>query len=156
MNVRLVDRKPVEVAYLRHTGPYGEAVGVFWKEKVYPWMAQNNLLGASRFGVGHDDPSVTAHDKCRYDACVEVPPGFAVHGGAQKTTLPGGRYAVLPFRGTATEVGAAWDALLSDWLPSSGLQLGSLPCIEHYPPKANYDSTSGGFECELCIPVVPL
>ena len=156
MNVRLVDRKPVEVAYLRHNGPYGEAVAVFWKEKVYPWMAQNNLLGASRFGVGHDDPSVTEHDKCRYDACVEVPPGFAVHGGAQRTILPGGRYAVLPFRGTAAEVGAAWDALLRDWLPSSGLQLGSLPCIEHYPPKSNYDSTSGRFECELCIPVVPL
>src|SRR5690349_20016632 len=38
MNVRLIERKPQAVAYLRHTGAYGPAIGRFWMETVAPWM----------------------------------------------------------------------------------------------------------------------
>jgi AraC family transcriptional regulator len=70
--------------------------------------------------------------------------------------LPGGRYAVLDFKGTAAEIGAAWGALMGQWLPSSGLQLDSRPCYEYYGPASSFDPVSGMFDCELCIPVVPL
>ena len=49
MNVKLVDRDPVHVAYLRHTGAYGQAVGRFWMQTVAPWMGTNNLFGRERF-----------------------------------------------------------------------------------------------------------
>ena len=39
MKVKLVDREPVHVAYLRHTGAYGPAIGKFWMQVVAPWMA---------------------------------------------------------------------------------------------------------------------
>ena len=39
MKVKLIDRDPVHVAYLRHTGPYGPAIGLFWMNAVAPWMA---------------------------------------------------------------------------------------------------------------------
>ncbi|HEU4781136.1 MAG TPA: AraC family transcriptional regulator, partial [Steroidobacteraceae bacterium] len=39
MNVKLVEREPVQVASLRHTGPYGPRLSKFWKESVAPWMA---------------------------------------------------------------------------------------------------------------------
>ena len=70
MKVRLIDREPVHVAYLRHTGPYGPPIGDFWMETVAPWMATNNLIGRERFGISLDDPSVTKPAQCRYDACV--------------------------------------------------------------------------------------
>jgi AraC family transcriptional regulator len=53
-------------------------------------------------------------------------------------------------------VNQAWAALLRDWLPSSGLQLDARPCFEYYPTDAKYDSKTGTFECDICIPVVPL
>jgi AraC family transcriptional regulator len=156
MNVRLVDRDPVEVAYLRHTGAYGAPLSRFWQETVYPWMTANNLIGAPRFGVSLDDPSVTHPQKCRYDACVAVSKETTLAGKPMRKRLPGGRYAVLAFRGSAADIGIAWDHLLRDWLPTSGLQLDSRPFFEHYSPDARFDRNTGQFECELCVPVAPL
>src|SRR5262245_9561537 len=45
MNVKLIERQPIRVAYMRHTGPYGEPIGRFWKEQVAPWMATDGLMG---------------------------------------------------------------------------------------------------------------
>lgn len=157
MNVRLIDRAPATVAYLRHLGPYGESIARFWQERYIPWALMHKLgHGHARYGLSHDDPQVTAPEQCRYDACAEVAPDFVPAGGALKATIPGGRYAVLSFRGTAGEVGDAWAALLRDWLPGSGLQLDARPCFEYYPRNAAFDWETGVFECELCIPVAPL
>jgi len=156
MNVRLIDRQPVTVAYLRYIGPYGAPISTFWQKVYYPWAAANNLLDKARYGISHDDPGVTVAEQCRYDAGVEVDPNFIVPGEAFKTTLPGGRYAATRFKGTADQVNQAWAALLRDWLPSSGLQLDARPCFEYYPTDAQYDSKTGAFECDICIPVVPL
>lgn len=156
MKVTLIDRAAVDVAYLRHLGPYGAPIARFWQERVYPWLAANGLQDRPRYGISHDDPGVTAAGKCRYDACVEVPAELALSGDAFRTRLPGGRYACLGFKGTAADVGEAWSALLRDWLPSSGLQLDARPCFERYPADATFDPRTGVFECEICIPVVPL
>jgi AraC family transcriptional regulator len=157
MKVTLVDRQPATIAYLRHLGPYGKPIARFWQETYVPWAVMNKL-GAdhARYGISHDDPSITAPEQCRYDACAEVPSDFMATGGALKTTIPGGKYAVLKFKGTVGQVGEAWSALLRDWLPSSGLQLDARPCFEYYPKGAAYDCETGEFECEIYIPVVPL
>ena len=156
MNVKLIDRNDTPIVYLRHVGPYGQPVFAFWQQTVYPWLATNGLLGQPRYGISHDDPSITAPDQCRYDACVEAPPQFVPSGSAFKTTLPGGRYAALGFKGTAAEAEQAWMALLRDWLPASGLQLDARPSFEYYSQNARYDPKTGAFECEICVPVIPL
>ncbi len=156
MKVTLIDRAPTSVAYLRYTGPYGEPVSRFWQEAAYPWLLENGLLGQARYGISHDDPSVVESDLCRYDACAEVPPQFKPLGKVLTTTVPGGRYAVLHFKGTIEGVGEAWNRLLRNWLPSSGLQLDSRPCFEYYPKDSTYDPQTGVFDCDICIPVAPL
>lgn len=157
MNVKLIDRQPATVAYLRHLGPYGEPISRFWQETYVPWAVMNRLgRDHARYGISYDDPSITAADQCRYDACAEVAPDFIATGGALKATIPGGKYAMLQFKGTVKQVGEAWTALLRDWLPSSGLQLDARPCFEYYPKGAAYDPQTGVFECEICIPVIPL
>lgn len=157
VKVRLIDRQPATVAYFCHLGPYGEPIARFWRETYVPWAVMNKL-GAdhARYGISHDDPSITAPEQCRYDACAEVSPDFMATGGALKKTIPGGKYAVLHFKGTVEHVGDAWAALLRDWLPSSGLQLDGRPCFEYYPKGAVRDGKTGEFECQICIPVAPL
>lgn len=156
MNVKLIEREPVHVAYLRHTGPYGEAIGLFWQQQVAPWMMTDGLMGKARYGISHDDPSVTDPAQCRYDACVEVPVSYVPSGRALTTTLPGGRYAAMAFKGTTPQIVVAWQQLLGRWLPSSRLQLDNRPCFEFYPLGSSYDPVSGVYECQLCIPVAPL
>lgn len=157
MHVTLTDRQPASVAYFRHLGPYGDTISRFWQETYVPWAVMNRLgPDHARYGISHDDPSITAPEQCRYDACAEVAPDFVANGGAIKATIPGGKYAVLRFKGSAAEVGEAWAALLRDWLPSSGMQLDGRPCFEYYPKGSWFDGKTGAFECELCIPVIPL
>lgn len=156
VNVRLIDRPPVRMAYLRYQGAYGPALGRFWAETFNPWLATQALGPVARFGIGHDDPSLVAPEHCRYDAGVAVPDTWLPNGGALVTELPGGRYAALDFEGTAAEIGAAWAAMMGRWLPGSGLQLDARPCFEHYGPASTFDVSTGVFDCELCIPVAPL
>lgn len=156
MKVKLVDREPVHIAYLRYTGPYGPAVGRFWMEKVAPWMATNNLFGRERFGIGLDDPAVTRPEQCRYDAGVDSPVGEVLAGKPNHKVIPGGRYACMSFEGTSADMPAAWDTMLRDWLPTSGLQLDARPFFESYPRDARYDPKTGAFTCDICVPVRPL
>jgi len=155
-NVSLIDMPATPVAYFRHVGAYGPPVSHFWMERVAPWMGQNKLFGRVRYGIAHDDPSITEPAKCRYDACVVAEPNEVLSGQPLRTTLPGGRYACSRFEGTVEQIDAAWQRLLSGWLPTSGLQLDSRPLLEHYPIESAFDPQTGVFDCNLCIPVQPL
>ncbi len=154
--VKIIDRDPVHVAYLRYTGPVGPAIGTFWMQTVAPWMDTNNLLGRPRFGVSLDDPTVTKDGNIRYDACVASPREEVLSGNPQRKVIAGGKYAVLKFKGTGAEIGDAWFALLRDWLPKSGMQLDARPFFEHYPVDGEYDEKTGAFTCEICVPIAPL
>ena len=156
MKVKVVDFPATRVAYLRTVGPVGATVGTFWRETVLPWIAANGLADQPRYGIGLDNPAVTAPEKCRYDACVEVLGDFIVSKPAAITVLPAGRYAVRSFKGTPATINDAWNEVFRDWLPSSAMQIDPRPCIEYYPAKQPVDMQTGAFECELWVPVKPL
>jgi AraC family transcriptional regulator len=156
MKIEIIERKPTTIVCLRRVGPYGEPISTFWQQTVYPWMVTNSLLGQPRYGVSHDDPNVVDPAQCRYDAGCEAPSTLTAPGSAQKTTIPGGKYAAFSFKGTASQIEEAWTAMLRDWLPTSGLQLDGRPMFEYYPQDSSYDPKTGVFDCKLCIPVVPL
>jgi AraC family transcriptional regulator len=156
MKVKVIERKPLKVTYLRHVGPYGQPLAEFWQRTVYPWMAANDQLGQPRYGISLDDPTITAADKCRYDAGVEVRGKIMVPGDSHTTTIQGGRYAVTAFRGTVEQIGSVWASMLREWLPSSGMQLAARPFLEYYPPDATFDPKTGVFSCDIAIPVTSL
>ena len=155
-NVTLIDMPPTAIAYHRHTGPYGQPVNRFWMERVAPWLAENKLFGRERFGIGHDDPTITDPAKRRYDAGVAADPKEVLSGQPMRTVLPGGRYACMRFEGTVGDIDAAWQRLLGGWLPGSGLQLEARPLLEHYPVDSKFDPETGIFDCDICIPVKTL
>jgi AraC family transcriptional regulator len=119
-------------------------------------METNNLLGRERYGISLDDPSVTKDAEMRYDACIAVAEAEALTGNPQRKIIPGGKYAAMSFKGTGADIPAAWDALLRDWLPGSGMQLDSRPFFEYYPPDGFFDPKTGTFGCDICVPVAPL
>lgn len=153
MKIEIAERQPVKVAYLRYTGPLGEPLGRFWRNTVAPWLGDHGLIDCPRFGVTLDNPMSTPPEKCRYDACVELPRGLTLPD-AEETTIPGGRYAITHFKGTGAQIGAAWDAFVdavrADTANREDTQRHP---FEHYPRGASFDVKSGVFACELCLPI---
>jgi len=156
MKVEIIDRTPTAIVCLRCVGPHGEPISAFWQQTIYPWMAASGLLQQPRYGISHDDPNVVDPAQCRYDAGCEAPANLTAPGNAQKTTIPGGKYAAYSFKGTVGQIEEAWTAMLRDWLPASGLQLDGRPMFEYYPQGSSFDPASGVFDCKLCIPVAPM
>jgi AraC family transcriptional regulator len=156
MKVDIIELPAVKVAYIRKIGSYGAEIGAFWRTTFGPWLDVSGLSHQACYGISHDDPSVTPADKCRYDACAEVPDDFRPTGPASLAELPGGRYAVTKYIGTSQDISGAWMEFFREWLPSSGLQCDARPCFEYYPPDLRMDPKTGVFECDLCIPVCSL
>jgi AraC family transcriptional regulator len=156
MDVKVIDRRPTRIVYLRYVGPYGRPLATFWQTRVIPWMRTRGLLGRVMIAISHDNPNVTAPEKCRCDVGVAIDEDFVATGDEHITTVPGGRYAAAHFFGTPDGMPAVWQGLLRDWLPKSGMQVDGRPMFEHYPADARFDEKTGAFECEVTIPVVPL
>jgi AraC family transcriptional regulator len=151
--IAVVERQAVRVAYLRYTGAPGEPLRRFWRSAFAPWLADYGLVDCPRYGVTLDDPQRAPPDPCRFDACVELPPGLSIPDAAE-ATVAGGRYAVTHFKGTADELGPAWRGFL-DAFRNSGARLDeSRPPLEHHPRGAPHDARSGIFACELCLPML--
>ncbi len=156
MKVDIIDLPAVKVAYIRKIGSYGVDVGRFWAATFNPWLNANGLARQACYGISHDDPSITPADKCRFDACAEIPQGFLPSPPASIAELPGGRYAITKYVGTSAGISDVWMEFFRAWLPSSGLQCDARPCFEYYPPDVRMDPKTGIFECDLCIPVCAL
>ena len=152
MNINIVERAPARVAYLRYTGPFGEPLGRFWRGTVAPWLADLGLIDCPRYGVPLDDVRNTPADHCRYDACVELPPGLTLPDAAQ-TTIADVRYAVTHLKGTGADIGPAWGAFFAARDRHRPDRDSTRLPFEHYPRGATFDHRTGTFVCELCIPV---
>ncbi len=158
MQVRLKTLPASQLAYLRHTGPYGDpAIGRAW-ERFGIWCAQRDLLPSWRamIGVSQDNPEITPADKLRYDCCIAVDAGFKPGGEIGVQHFPGGKYACAPFKGTGADIHAAWMELYGQWLPQSDWQADDKPGIKWYGADFAMDPATGVFDCLLCVPVRPL
>ena len=157
VQVQMKDVPTQHVAYMRYVGPYGpHGIPELW-ERFSRWMAGRDLRMADtvRLGIAYDDPSVTAAEKLRYDACVVVPPHFTADRWVNLMDVPGGRFAVAPFVGSPRDITRAWDSVFSTWLPQSGFQPDDRPCFEMYRGNPFVDDKRT-FRCDLYMPVRPL
>jgi AraC family transcriptional regulator len=158
MRIQVRELPAHHVAAMRYVGPYG-ATGIpeLWR-RLGKWIAAHGLGSPATItlGVAHDDPSITAPDKTRYDACVVVPPDFRPDRLVQLADIPGGRYAVARFAGSAHQIVEAWDRVFAGWLPGSGYEPDDRPCYELYRGDPCLPGATDRFRCDLCLPVRPL
>lgn len=129
--IRTVD--PMNVLFVRRTGPYyqaaGEAFGVLCQ-----FAGPRGLLGpmSRMIGISHDDPHVTDESKFRYDACVTIDHEVKPEGDVGLKTIAGGKYAVFLHAGPYERFQQTYDQIFKNWLPGSGERLREEPCFELY------------------------
>ena len=159
-NVEVKDMPELEVAYVRHIGPYQGDSELFASlfEKLMTWAGPRGLIRfpeTQMMTVYYDDPEITEDAKLRVDACITVPVNTPVEGEIGRMAIPGGKYAVAHFELKDDEYGDAWNTLFGGWLPESGYQPADGPSYELYlnDPKQHPE---GKCIVDICVPVKPL
>lgn len=122
---------PGHLAYIRVTGPYGENYQPAC-EKLFGWAGPRGLAGNTCIFVYHDNPEITAAEKCRTDICLVLDEPVETAQGIELKSFDGGEYAFI--RKTITnhsQYAPAWDELMGQ-LVKSGLDSDDRPCFELY------------------------
>lgn len=144
------------VAYVRHIGPFGQIPQAF--DRLMRWAGPRGLVrfpDTKILAVYHDSPDITETDKLRSDACITVTEGTRVEGEVGLLRIPGGKFAVGHFEIAPDRFGDAWNALMGEWLPSSGWQPDDRMCYEVYLNEPR-QHPQGKFIVDICEPVRPL
>ena len=135
MNLKpeIVTFKPVRVLFLRGLGKYEETPKEVWPA-IETYGREKDLIKPTtrRFGISHDDPTITPEEKVRYDACFEVEPNIQADGKFGIQIIPGGKFAVFTHYGDCRTIGNTYDAIYHEWLPTSGYKLCNAPHFDEY------------------------
>jgi AraC family transcriptional regulator len=160
MDVRVEEIPEMDVAYVRHIGPYkGDAAlfeGLF--NRLMSWAGPRGLMRPPETQiliVYHDDPGITDEAKLRTSVCITVPEDTEVSGEVGKMKVPSGRYARARFELADDQYEQAWTAVYGQWLPGSGYQPDDRPPFELYLNNPS-EHPEGKAIVEICIPVRPL
>ncbi|KTD44831.1 AraC family transcriptional regulator [Legionella quateirensis] len=134
MNVTIENIQARRLAVLEHRGD-PQTVGDSVNQLISWAKAQIISLkpkAGEAFGFGYDDPQTTPPEEFRFDLGITVPEQLKIEGKIIEKRLPAGRYAIAVHKGSRNNISDTVYGLYRDWLPTSGEELGDLPCIFCY------------------------
>lgn len=118
MDVTIVQQPELRVAGIRHIGAYQEIGREFGR--LGGLLKGPPPPGSQMIAIYYDDPAVTALDQLRSDAALTLPGQTRSPDGLIESRIPAGRYARAVHKGGYEGLPGAWNALKTEWLPSSG------------------------------------
>lgn len=137
--------RSLTIAYIRQTGPYGEANRALM-ERLKRILSEKGLLDRSSviLGVALDDPSLVPAHQLRYDVGLVIQSGQ--NTGLATRTIADGPYAIFEAPHTRAGVQGLWQRLpaLVSALPVDA----GRPVIERYAAHM-----VARHRCELCVPL---
>ena len=129
---RLINLRPVHVAFRRHVGPYEDVPESLFDE-LERWAARRRFrLPRIWAGIGHDAPIATPPGKLRFDATLIVPGPFEPSGLIGCQLLAGGPHAVTTHVGPYETLGAAYAQIFPRLAAFKEYDVVALPALEVY------------------------
>lgn len=160
IKVEVKDMPELNVAYIRHIGPYKGDSLLFKNlfDKLMQWAGSRDIFqipGTLVLVVYHDDPKIAEENNLRTSACITIPDDMSIDGEIGKMIVPGGKFAVARFEIGGDEFENAWDMLYGGWLPESGYQPDDRLCYEicYNNPDEHKENKH---IIDICIPIKPL
>jgi AraC family transcriptional regulator len=132
--VTLKHLSPIDVAFIRHTGPY-EDVDTRLFDKLILWAKDKNIYRTDHIllGVGHDAPSITSKERLRFDCCIEVDQPFQSEGEISYQRLEGGKFAAVTYVGPyGLDMKHAYQILFQGIQLNKNIEFLGLPVLEIY------------------------
>lgn len=131
-SVEILEQPARRLAGLAHQGNYLEIGKVF--EQLSAIFASRDLWrhAEGMIGVYYDDPWSVPEPDLRSFGAISVDEEFVMADPMTELRLPGGRYAVMHYKGPYSDLKGAYDYLYGEWLPKSGQEAGDHPPVEIY------------------------
>lgn len=156
MHFRYVYMRPTPVLYFGATGPYEESAQQAW-DRLLGWLdADRRGLGHPRgYGIFRQDETSSEPHMIRYDACIELKPGFSADpsNGIVRRVTPHGAYALARLKGCHRQIGESFRRIREQWSETDAIVIDTeRPYMEIY---LNDPATTPPDELltQLCVPV---
>lgn len=146
------------VAYTQIIESYSTGIPKAW-ERLFQFLQPRGLIGYDTIllGIPYNNPGITPREKCRYRACVTVPPNVTLsHSDVKTSDLLEALYAVYHFNGTREDVWEAYSFFYGEWLIQSGYLPDEKPLLEIYPASLMSDCSQNNLTYDIAIPVVEM
>jgi AraC family transcriptional regulator len=150
--VSIEHRVPERVVALHHAGDYMNIGMTF--EKLTIWAAGQGLVTPSTrsFGIYYDDPAAVRKAELRADACIALTRDVPLPPPYREMHTPGGRCALLVYKGPYSDLEAPYAWLFGTWLPASGEEPAHAPSFEEYLNDARTTPPSELLTA-ICLPL---
>lgn len=110
----------MDVLFIRKKGCYDKSAWEAWDAMVDFIHAHKKDASQVRcFSVPNDDPSITAEEKLRFDACVLGMPELKSHSEIGSRIIKGGKYAIFNFQGPYERLDETFSHIFAKWVPNS-------------------------------------
>lgn len=129
MPVQILNRPALRIAAVRHKGPPQEIGAAF--DRLMAWAGPKGVVMPPAVGVAVYLSDMTSVPPADQQALAGLTVGPDVQGDdvVEIHQVPGGKQAVLLYKGPYAQIGKGYQELFS-WLPTSGETPAHLPCFE--------------------------
>lgn len=147
---RFADLAPIIVAGLadRYNRKTKGSIPQLWQRFAPCIGTIEGRVGSDTFGVCYNCGPDGSFD---YLCGVQVAGSRSVPDGMTAVEIPRRSFVVFSHRGHVSHLSATWQAIFSDWLPTSGCTLDEEPNFERYAEA--FDPVAGTGLVEIWIPL---
>ncbi len=107
-STRVTELRPIEVAFLRHTGPYDQVDGGLWGHDRQHLAELGHSTDGLPLGIAQDPPHITPPERLRFDAGWTIDRDLPPECGLGQQTVGGGTFAVTTYVGPFSRIGHAY------------------------------------------------
>jgi len=154
MEPKIKTIEPIEVLYVRKTGPYVKSAQEAWSA-IAEYIKKKGISGEKirSLGISHGDPQTDDANKLLYDACIFFEGDMQPEGEVKKQTIEGGLYAIFTHKGPYDGLQKIYGEIFQEWLPASGKKIKNTPMFEDYVVYRMTEKDPSKWITDIYVPI---
>ncbi len=156
MRFQYVYMRPTPVLYSGATGSFEQSAQQAWNTMLGWLDADQRRLGSPRgFGIFREDETSSEPQIYRYDACIELKPGFSADpsNGIVRRVTPHGAYALARIKGSHRRIGETFRLICEEWSESDAIVIDRERPFMHIYLNDPATTPADELIAQLCVPV---
>jgi len=152
VKVKVKNTKPMRIAYIEHTGDYGQVPFDRYFSKLFGWAKENKAKpGFRTMGIYYDNPEKTAPEQCRCEIAIPIRSNPPTGEEVKVKDLKGMEVATTKFAAPAEEYQNTYKEMNS-WMEENGYEWAG-PAYEIYTKKPKVKGTQTIMYSEIQVPI---